>query len=359
MGLIDTVKGWVNQDSAKYLYHRFEPDRVRGGESDVEPVRANVDYFRVWLAEMYLSKSKAWFQDWYPAVHSSVRFQFGTETVEIPNIAGELRLKDVKAANLARVVSLNYPMTTLMPFNGGTVELSAGLLAVQGQNQVGRFIDVLGEFAGLLAVPQLSAALKVAVPVASGIQELLRAANGGLHVGLHQGFTGTSGPTQLRAGYQVVVLAERDEVGPEDLWVEGGRLHGGDAAGPSAPFSGKDYMLFWIERVTERDDWESFANVKEPFNEALDALAEDEPERAQSLLRTALVIARKSPDFTRADRTRIARTLKEEFDRAGEEGLAAVRPEREADLGDLMRRGISAEQAAELSEPSLEELFGE
>src|SRR6185437_6162771 len=138
--------------------------------------------------EMCLRQDRAWFVSWHPAVHSIVRFQFGSRQTDIPGIAGELSLPDVGQQNLDRVVQLNHPMTTLLPYNGGTVELTAGLLAMEGTNLIAGFIKTMGDFAGLLMLPQLSAAVSVATPIASGVEQLLKNANGGLHLGLHQAF---------------------------------------------------------------------------------------------------------------------------------------------------------------------------
>ena len=83
----------------------------------------------------------------------------------ITRVAGASLLPDLSTDNLDRVIGLNYPMTPLVPFNGGTVSLSAGLLAIAGKNDVKSFLKVLGDFSNLLMVPQLSAALTIATPL--------------------------------------------------------------------------------------------------------------------------------------------------------------------------------------------------
>ncbi|HET9897388.1 MAG TPA: hypothetical protein VFQ44_20855 [Streptosporangiaceae bacterium] len=118
-------------------------------------------------------------------MHSLVRFQFGTEVVEVPNIVGEQGLNGLDSVHLDRSVLFNYPLTTLMPFAGGVVEVTAALLAMEGQDYLKRFIGVLSDFAGLVAVPQ-PAALEVAKPLASGIGELLGGSDSAVHPGLHQ-----------------------------------------------------------------------------------------------------------------------------------------------------------------------------
>lgn len=358
MSLWNTITGWARRDAKKFMYTPIDSDHVKDPQYDIEPMEAGRNYFRMWLSEMYLKRDRDWFNSWHPAVHSLFRFQFGTQQVEIPHVAGPLKLKDVNANNLEKVIQLNYPMTTLMPFNGGVVEVVAGLLAMQGEAYINRFIKVMGDFAGLLAVPQLSAALSVAGPVADGVQELLGVSNGALHLGLHQAFTGKGGggANELKAGYIAVILAEEAEVAKNRLWVIDDRLRYGGSMTNNAPFAGYAYMLFRIENRVERDDWEGLTSIQEPFRKAIEALGTGETERAESFLRTAIATALLSPDLTKADRSRAARALKDEFEAAQELGLGAV-PREMPDLNQVMQRAISVDQALALGEPTFEELF--
>jgi hypothetical protein len=351
------ITDWVSRDAKHYLYEPIGQDRVIGAEYDPAPLKARRDYLRVWLVEMCLRKDRAWFVSWHPAVHCVVRFQFGSTQVDIPNVAGELNLQDVNQKNLDRVVRLNYPMTTLLPFNGGTVDLNAGLLAMEGTNLLRGFIKTMGDFANLLLVPQLSAAVSVATPIASGLEQLLTAANGGLHLGLHQTFAGASGgANELRPGYIAVVLAEDTQLKPETLWVKDDHLSVGTSEGDLRSLSGFAFMLFRIEKQTDRDDWEGLTAIRGPYDSSLSALADRDQERAETFLRTAIAQALQSPDLTQADRIRVARTVKSEYDQAKQQGLSAASLE-ERTLRAVMARSISSDQALALGEPSLAELF--
>lgn len=357
MSLWDTIVGWVRHDASKYFYEPIPSDRVTGATYDADPLVAGRDYFRIWITEMFIRRDRDWFRTWHPAVHSLVRCQFGSQEVEIPNIAGELKLPDVDSAHLEKVVGLNYPLTNLIPFNGGVVEVLAGLLALQGEDYVKSFVKVLGEFASLLAVPQLSAVVSVAAPIASGIQELLGATSGQLHLGLHQAFTGKGGggANELRAGYVAVVLASSKDIDAGWLRVNADRLrYGGDDAS-STPFTSHAHLLLRIEKRTERDDWEGLGSIMDPFNSALEALGDDEKERAESLYRSALAAAMRSPDLTIADRRRVAQGLKARYEEVKDLGLGAV--DTMSSIGDAIRSTMTADDALALGEPSFEQLL--
>lgn len=325
MSLRETVTGLFRRDASRYLYVPIPADRVVGAQADTEALVAGRDYFRLWLTEMSLKSDREWFTTWHPAVHSLVRFQFGSRSVDVPNIVGERGLNGVDSAHLDRAVSLNYPLTALMPFNGGVVEVTAALLAMQGQDYLKRFINVLGDFAKLVAIPQLSSVLAVAGPVADGIDELLGGSDGEMHLGLHQSYVHRGGgPNELRPAYYAVVLATEAQVDPASLWVVRDRLRRGPSAERCVPFEGYAYLLLRIQKETERDDWEGLTSIMTPFGAAISALGAGHYEDADSYYRAALAATVNSPDLTQADRRRVAAELLRRFDEAKDLGLGAV-----------------------------------
>jgi hypothetical protein len=363
MSLIDTITGLFNRNSRKYIYAPIDLSHVQNATYNEQPLEAGKNYFRVWLSEMCLAKDREWFKSWYPAVHSIVSLQFGNQEVNLPYVAGSLNLSDVNSSNLDRVIQLNHPMTALMPFNGGVVELTAGILAMQGQDYLNRFIKVMGDFANILVVPQLSAALSVAVPIAKGIEDLLGASNGDLHLGLHQAFLGKGGGNTnlLKAGYIAAILAQESELNANNLWVVNDRLHFGVDANNSKPLSGRTYMLFKIENREERDDLDGLTNIRGPFEEAISALTSGDEERANTLLRVSIGVAVTSTDLTKADRRRVAQALKEEFDsfkntmptlreQARVEGREIVKF---PDFNKALQLNMSADEALALGEPTV------
>jgi hypothetical protein len=325
MTLSETLMRIFRRDASRYLYLAIPPDHVRGGQQDRDALVAGRDYFRLWLSEMSLRRDRDWFKTWHPAVHSLVHFQFGSQVVDVPNIVGEQGLKDVDAAHLERSISQNYPLTALMPFSGGVVEVTAALLAMQGEDYVKRFIEVLSNFAGLVAVPQLSTALAVAGPVATGIEELLGGSNGQMHLGLHQAFVHKGGgANELRPAYFAAILATEAAVDPATLWVVADRLRQGGSAERSQPFGGYAYMLLRVQKETVRDDWEGLTAFMQPFYTAIKELAAGHLEWADSSYRAAIAAVLSSPDLTQADRRRVAQVLYERFEDAKQLGLGAV-----------------------------------
>jgi hypothetical protein len=240
--------------------------------------------------------------------------------------------------------------------------LTAGLLGMKGNNFLTSSIKIVGDFAKLLMVPQLSTVLAVAGPVASGIQELLGNSDGRLELGLHQTFVGkgsSGGNTdiELRPGYVVIINGKESQLAKERLRIIDGRLHYEQSHNETIPLTGFTYMLFRIEEREERDDWAALSTIAEPYNKAVTALSDLESEKAESLLRAAVAAALQSADLTRADRSRVVKAMKDEYDKAKRDlGLGVERRE-PIQLDKVMQKAVSVDEAMREPEPTFASLF--
>ena len=354
MALWDTITGLIKKDAKKYIYAPIRNDHVKESQTDGASLEAGKHYFRIWLTEMYLKKDREWFKSWYPVVHSLVKFQFGLQVVEIPHVAGPMHLNGLNEGSLDRALQLNHNLTTLMPYNGGVVELAAGLLAMEGKNYLGSAIKVMGDLSAMLVVPQLSAALAIAGPIASGLQDLLSGGNGQMALGLHQAFTGAGGggANDLKPGYIAVLLAEENKYDPKQFWVQSDRLRYGATQDSSQPLKGVTHMVFRIESRTERDDWRGLTTIIEARDEALKSISTGD-EQADAAIKRTIFLVRTSPDLTAADRKRVALALKAEFDDA-KSGFEAV-PDFEATIKRASKMDV--DKALDQPEASLAEIF--
>ena len=156
----------------------------------------------------------------------------------------------------------------------------------------------------------------------------------------------------MRPGYIAVIRGSQREYPPERLWIANDQLRIGATQESSEPLTGVTYMLFRIEARAERDDWTGLKDISDSFKEALKYLGESDEEKAKLAFNRAAMLARMSPDLTRADRGRVALALKEEFEEARNSGLGAVPTADRALEGIIGRRAISVDEAL-ANEPSL------
>src|SRR5690349_7076664 len=76
--LWDVIKGAADQNAGQYIHEPIPKARTDRDDPD-RPLLAQRSYLRLWLCEMFLTKSREWFIDWFPAVHSSVKLKFGDQ----------------------------------------------------------------------------------------------------------------------------------------------------------------------------------------------------------------------------------------------------------------------------------------
>ncbi len=353
----DTVKGWVDRDREKFVYKRIDPKNV-DQQFDQTPLEAGRHYIRLRLAEMFLTKEVVAAKAWIPAVNSLIRLDFAKKQVEVPNIA-DLEHMGLKQTNSGDFIIKNFMLTPAMPFSGGTVSVSASLMAFETKNYLNSFIGVLGSFAGLLAVPQLSTVLNIAQPLANGIQELFGAGNGHLHLGLYEAFSAG----EIKNGYIAAIRATEKQVDPSSLEIVQGELREPDGGNPGTmkPFTRFDYMLFRVEIFEERDDWAMLSYLDEPFQQAIDAVQEGDETKADLLIKTAVRQALRAPDLTEADRARVVAKLKEKYRQAKDSlkisGL--VESKNEYTLAAAMKKPMPVKLALDQGVPTLEEAIAD
>jgi hypothetical protein len=333
--LWDRMRSWVQSNAAQLVW-----TPVPAGE-DGAGLTPHDSYFRIWLSEAFLDKDKTWFTNHYPAVHASVRLNFGGE----PG-ATFTSLSRPPEGGLGPGVYGNYALTSLLPYRGGTVELQAGLTAVDGANALAAAFSVVQDFSSLIG-PPLGEALGIAGKVADGVQKLLDAGQDDVVLGLHQQYAsaGGGGAHVLRPGYWALVRATEREVRPADLRVEGDRLRVAAGNG-TTPLEGHDYILLRIEGRKERDDWR-FKRFEDLIAKAIDAHYADNQPSYTGYRNAVLAEILSSPDLTRPDALRVATAVKRELDQAVAAGLGATGD------GPLDLAGI-----VERSAPSRDEVAG-
>ncbi len=349
--LWNTLAGWKDRNAAHYLYERIPAERTDLTDAPLE-LAPSQSYFRLWLKEMYLAKSRRWFTDWYPAVTALVRLKFADrDGVTLSSVA------QPPEGKLSQGVFVNYRLTELVPYNGGAVEIDAGLLALKGANHLAPAVRILESVSKLIAAPLLPV-LAIAEKVAGGIKDLVDSMNGEVHLSLHDTFTSKGGGgTVMRAGYAAVILATRDQIDPAWLFVRDNRLQYGPSGAAPEPLEGFDYMLFYIEGRTDRDDWRQFSNIQGPLEQAIAALIEGDKAKGDAYRKVAVTAAFTSPDLAVQDRRRVALAVKAEIDAVAADGLGATGGE-VRDLATVVRaRGSSRAIAAQLPELTFEELF--
>lgn len=367
MNLIDWFKNRWKSEAEHSTYKFIESPHVQGRTMFATPALSGEHYFQITLAEMFLKNDRKWFTEYSPAVYSVVTLKFGDKIETLSHVAGPSGLKDLKADSVNAGVTINYPLIPLTPFNGGTVQIEAGLVALPGKNDVKRLLKVLTDVSKSLAVPQLSVALTFAQPLVDGITELVGADTTRLVLRLHDAFNQGK---PIASRYLVSINAPDATLDEEQMWVKGDRLYYGPNQAGAQGLKGYDYALFRVDVVDERDDYGALSAIDGPYQSAIDALGQalQEPDLAKRkekldeatrLLGAAKVAVYKSKELTfKTGRRQAIQALQKGFD----EAKALLAASGAADqpyprtLAQAMKGAISVQEALALGEISSRDL---
>jgi len=348
----DRLAEIFDRQAPRYLTHFIDVSKV-APTYDNSPIAAGSAYIRIWLAEMRLSKDVSALASRYPVVHSSVRFVYSGEAREELYVAKQELLEQLKASNLNQTVLRNIQLTPLFPFNGGIVEIQAGLFSMKDEDRIRIGMGILSDFADILPVP----GLKLAGRIYEGLGKLFGQGDGQLELGYRESFVGYEqgqvGANFLRPGYIVAMLAsaERDKIDPRALSVANDTLSTGSPSDAKMPavqpdsLNGKSYLLFKIERRAS-PDYEMLSEINDLFAEARDALIRGQTTVVDQFLLPRLLSAiLRSPDLIARDREAVARQIYNQLKQFRRQG---AHKERGLSLTDIMM------QPAPASDPALD-----
>jgi hypothetical protein len=306
MSLLQRIKQTMSTPSVQQAWVFIE-------DPNAHPFAPDESYLRLVLTDMSLGTAIKWFTDQYPSVTSTVSLDFAGTTQAFTTVAGPPKQM------LGPGVFVNYPLSPLLPYRGGVVELSAGLVALKGDNRIQVVLDVLAGFSSLIG-PPLGAAVRVATQLDDGVEKLLDA-GGDVILGVHDGYVAPNSAAAgnfLRGGYLAIVGADAKAFDMTKVAVDGSRL---TYAGQ--PLNGYDYLLFHLESREEHDGW-AFPDLEALLNEAKRKAVMEDKDGLEAVRKQLLAAIVTSSDLTEADRWRVAEKAKQQLKRLEQLPLGAA-----------------------------------
>lgn len=280
---------------------------------DGAPLLPNAGYLRLWLADGFLAQQRTWGTNRFPALHGGVSLNFfGGPPATFTTLARPPEAWTTPGAQL------DFRITSLLPYTGGTVELEAALYQASTDGPLGTAVQLISGLAPLMG-PPLSTAAVVAERVSEGLDGVLGKGGNEPVLGVHWSMVATGGGGNvLRPGHLVVIGTPPDRLEGTPV-VEDGRLHLRTVGGARQP-TGLDYLVLWVECRTERDDWrlpELDSLIRAAGEDRIRGHQESYAERRIE----AISRAWNSPDLTPPDRRRVALLVQEELDSLGQLGI--------------------------------------
>lgn len=339
MPLWDKVRRTGQRQARAFVFQQIPSSGADPGELQPALVPEQ-DYFQVLLCQMFLGTRSTLAANWLPAAHARVSL---TRTGRPPEEYSKVVRPE--AHQLAQGVKLNYPLTPLIPFNGGMVEIEAALVAWQQSNRMEVAVELLQSVSAIaFPLPAVAPALGVATIVTTAARDLVDKCDGAVHLNLHQSYTSGDGAgnspepdTVLRPTYLAVLLADENQVSPGTLRVVSSQLCRIDNDGQLRNLVGWDFLLLRVEgRATLDSFW--LPEMEDLFDRAITALEAGNPALADSYRKAAIGIVYRSPHFTWVDRDRIVGAVRARFDHVAKSGLGAVPTRKPESLTQLVKQ---------------------
>jgi hypothetical protein len=267
---------------------------------DASPFVPGQHYIRLLLSEVRcFPRSKSEAHDY--AFFSSAQFSYGDGQVGIPTF---LNLSGTGVTDQHPQRVTNKALTPLFPYRGGGLKFMGGVVRATLDNAES---DLLEQLSALLSSHRFSLLLDLVEVLRKGIQRVQR--RGELHLGT---FTILEAP-----GYFAVLASPKpgpffrgsiQPLTPEGLRVVNGSLLFAETDGfsnTSALPEDVVYLLFRVERVTQRPDWSSLANIEEAWTQAMDAARQETGELVRDAFKRVLSEVWRSRDLSDPDKQRM------------------------------------------------------
>lgn len=285
-------------------------------------VQPNRGYLRIRFAEGVLSGGPNWGDKQFPVLHGcvSLSYQGGAPA---------------RFATFGKLPERDRPISMLLPFTGGTVEVEAALYEATADGPLATAVDLVCGLAALTS-PPLSVAAGLSDQVSAGLDRVLAGSEPVL--GLHATMVSPNGggSTTLRPGHLVLLGAPQGDLAGSPV-IRDGRLHLG-----AEPPADVDYLVIRVECLAERDDWR-FPELDALIRSAGEALVRNREEAHADRRKDAITRAWNSPDLIPSDRKRLALLVREELDAppGGDRTIQAIAAQRLPAPDDARLRGLT------------------
>jgi hypothetical protein len=264
-------------------------------------IKPNEHYFQVLINEIYLANYREWFSTYDPMLFIVSEFNYGQKKETVPYIVGPSMIESMieKYGQKAPpgMIFSDTRVTGLHPYRGDGLTLSLILFQIKRDAYPRKFMQIFENAAKVLDfTTMLSTYVKVAGIVLDGVESMLNKTDVQPLIGLRKEFPSDVFESQ----YFALVNMPESKFNPNELWVRNGQLVHGDNLPDAKPYRDSDYVLFSINRTSERDDVETlpFYPLWNRVVEEARVAKEDNWESAKTAMSNLYLAMRLSPDIT-------------------------------------------------------------
>lgn len=307
----------VRTESQDGAYVTIPPARVLGAAPATTRFLPHRSYFEIRLKHMLLQDQREYFREFIPLASFNTEFLFGGERVNTPLVVGPSMLSNVQRVSQGdRVEFLNTRLVGPCPYEGDDLELFAGLFRLTTNDWAKQALSLLEVLTKTFDTSKLSSAIKLASPLASGIEGFFGMKDVEFRLGKHLSFSAPSielRDGQLQPVHVALLRLPRAQLNTEQaarFWVREGRLCYGASEAELEPFTGCDFLLLDISPLAARSDYSSFDFHRKHWRKIEDLLAVQKTDEARAAFKLLAASIAQCDDIVRSHRFALLKQYK-------------------------------------------------
>ncbi|MCW2285927.1 hypothetical protein M2323_003764 [Rhodoblastus acidophilus] len=315
-GLASWVVGWlkpiVEEPTRNHLM--FQLPRPQPDEG---PIVKDENYVAVRVLSARIANGRRWTSLYHGAVHATSSMLYegvGQSRIERQSVLAPDGFRDIDPKGQGKLLQVDRPLFGPMPYRGD-LRLSVALFSVKSSDLAAPYLSLISQLSQTVTSGFVTAAQPFIGPLKQASDLLFGASDAAsLECGVVRGFE------PLKPGVWVSIGATADEVGPTDgfrLDPQDGRLL--DGAGQT--FDGHPYIVFEIQKLTERDDWMEIPALKTAWDALTTALGAGKLDEAKTAAANFRHLCLASSDLIETDGARLIAKAARKLALAQQDGL--------------------------------------
>lgn len=315
-GLGSWVSGWlkpiVEEPTRKHLM--FQLARPQADEG---PIVKDENYVAVRVLSARIANGRRWTSLYHGAVHATSSMLYegvGQSRMERQSVLAPDGFRDIDPKGQGKLLQVDRPLFGAMPYRGD-LRLSVALFSVKSSDLAAPYLSLISQLSQTVTSGFVTAAQPFVGPLKQASDLLFGASDAAsLECGVVRGFE------PLKPGVWVSIGATQDEVGPTDgfrLDPQDGRLL--DGAGRT--FDDYPYVVFEIQKLSERDDWMEIPALKTAWDALTTALGAGTLDEAKTAAANFRHLCLASGDLIETDGARLIAKASRKLALAQQDGL--------------------------------------
>jgi len=279
MKLTDIISNLVASPAQLPTDFYIKPENTDNPQQLATAFKEHEHYFMIQINEMFLSRSREWFNKIMPLVYTSTEFKYkgSNEKIETPFVVGPALLGAQIKDKAKDMIFRNTAVAGWHPYRGDKLVFTILLCKTTTENLLLHTLSVIEKVSGIFSAnvsAMIANMVNISNVVVDGLNGLLDLKDIEGLACLRREFDSTKSGG-FYPGYYLLLDKTIDENEKEKFYVKDNRLFYGDNKNDAKPYRNGDYVLVSIEQSAARGDYKNFPFYK-MYDDAL-AMASKRP----------------------------------------------------------------------------------